>query len=63
MPKGWSEEFKAKARAFWSERYGRPVSDAEAEDIHRNLAGFFGVLQEWKKEDLDSARPNEVRSQ
>lgn len=47
--------WKRKARTFWSERYGREVSEAEVEDIHRNLYGFFSILRQWKEEDAREA--------
>ena len=33
----------------WSELYGRQISNEEYEQISRNLGGFFGLLNEWKK--------------
>jgi len=33
----------------WSELYGRQISKEEYEQISRNLGGFFGLLNEWKK--------------
>jgi hypothetical protein len=48
---GFSPEFLASAREHWSKRYGRPVSEAEVEDIHRNLNGFFEVLLDWRRQD------------
>ncbi|MCX5698640.1 MAG: hypothetical protein NTX01_02950 [Candidatus Omnitrophica bacterium] len=33
----------------WSELYGRQISEEEYEKISRNLGGFFGLLDEWKK--------------
>lgn len=48
---GFSPEFLARARELWSQRYGRPVSEAEAEAIHRNLNGFFEVLLDWRRQD------------
>lgn len=54
MPKhvsGFSPEFLTDARAHWSKRYGRPVSEAEVEEIHRNLNGFFEILLDWRRQD------------
>lgn len=48
---GFSPEFLASAREHWSKRYGRPVSEAEVENIHRNLNGFFEVLLDWRRQD------------
>ena len=48
---GFSPAFIAKARDHWSARYGRPVSEAEVEAIHRNLNGFFEVLLDWRRQD------------
>ena len=60
------------AKTFWAERYGRPVTDAELEEFHRNLLGFTSLLLEYRQEELenlllrtreklvDLARPNEV---
>lgn len=52
---GFSPEFLASAREHWSKRYGRPVSEAEVENIHRNLNGFFEVLLDWRRQDLAKA--------
>lgn len=52
---GFSPEFLASAHEHWSRRYGRPVSEAEVEDIHRNLNGFFEVLLDWRRQDLAKA--------
>jgi hypothetical protein len=48
---GFSPEFLASAQEHWSRRYGRPVSEAEVENIHRNLNGFFEVLLDWRRQD------------
>lgn len=48
---GFSPEFLASAREHWSKRYGRPVSEAEVENIHRNFNGFFEVLLDWRRQD------------
>lgn len=41
----------------WEPRYGRPLSDADAREIVRNVTGFFDLLAEWDaKERLDAAR-------
>ncbi|MEK6536629.1 MAG: hypothetical protein AABZ63_04015 [Actinomycetota bacterium] len=48
---GFTPEFLAQAQAHWSKRYGRPVSEAEVENIHRNLNGFFEVLLDWRRQD------------
>ena len=62
--RGNGSVWKGKARAFWAERYGRPVSEAQVEEIHRNLYGFFCILKQWKEEDArrpsDGAGPGEV---
>lgn len=52
---GFSPEFLASAQEHWSKRYGRPVSEAEVENIHRNLNGFFEVLLDWRRQDLAKA--------
>ena len=52
---GFSPEFLARAREFWSREYGRPVSEGEAEMIHRNLNGFFEVLLDWRRQDAEKA--------
>lgn len=48
---GFSPDFLASAQEHWSRRYGRPVSEAEVENIHRNLNGFFEVLLDWRRQD------------
>lgn len=48
---GFTPEFLAQAQEHWSKRYGRPVSEAEVENIHRNLNGFFEVLLDWRRQD------------
>lgn len=48
---GFSPEFLASAQEHWSRRYGRPVSEDEVENIHRNLNGFFEVLLDWRRQD------------
>jgi len=45
----------ARAREFWSRRYGRPVSDAEVSEIDRNLFGYYGLLLQWKREEDQKA--------
>lgn len=52
---GFSPDFLASAQEHWSRRYGRPVSEAEAETIHRNLNGFFEVLLDWRRQDAERA--------
>lgn len=46
--------------APWEELYGRTLSQRERRELSHNLAGFFGLLQEWKlKEeqgDLENAQ-------
>lgn len=46
------------ARRFWSRRYGRILSPEEAEEIHRGLIAFFGLMLSWeararKEDDAD----------
>lgn len=41
----------------WEPRYGRPLTEADAREILRNLTGFFDLLAKWdeaekKKTDL-----------
>ncbi len=52
--------------AFWSGRYGRSVSDAEAEEIRLNLQGFFDLLSQWAQKPsetpVDVSLEKEVRS-
>lgn len=45
----------------WAVRTGRALSPEDDREIRQNLAGFFGVLLEWSREearetDGDSAR-------
>lgn len=46
-----NKEFTDKSRVFWSKRYGRPVTDGELDEIHRNLFGFYGLLLQFMQED------------
>ncbi len=34
----------------WSKQYGRPVSQAEVEEIGRNLSRFFNIMLDWEKQ-------------
>lgn len=64
---GGGSGWKDKARDLWSERYGREISEAKVDEIHRNLYGFFSILREWKEEDARKAaeggQPGEVTSE
>ena len=64
---GENADWMTKAREFWSRRYGHPVSEAEVEEIQRNLKGFFDLL--CKNENIpvenrvDSTPSNNVESE
>jgi len=34
-------------KEHWQKIYGKPISQEEAKDINRNLAGFFNTIKEW----------------
>jgi hypothetical protein len=57
---------RAQTKVFWDERYGRVISEAEAEEIRFNLEGFFDLLGRWAQEPpgtvVDGSREKEVRS-
>jgi len=38
-------------KEHWKEFYGRDLSDLEAEQIIRNVAQFFDLLDRWDKEE------------
>jgi hypothetical protein len=39
--------------AYWSEKYGRPLTAAEVADINRNLVEFMELLAEWENRNDD----------
>lgn len=45
------DEFDKEEIAGWSKLYGRPISEAEYEEICHNLHGFFTTLKEWSDEE------------
>lgn len=47
----YSQETIKLTKELWEPKYGRSLSDNEAEDIIRNLTNYFDVLIEWDQED------------
>jgi len=45
---------------FWNRRTGGSVSDEDARQMIRSIAGFFSVLDEWDRRARESkqAQPN-----
>jgi len=46
------EHRKQESVLFWSERYRRPVNEAEVDEINRNLLAFFALLHQWDEDSL-----------
>ena len=36
---------------YWSERYHRSVTDAEVDEINRNLLAYFALLRQWDNDE------------
>ncbi len=50
---------KEEGLAFWSKKYGRPISDEEYREICDNLYNFFSILDELdKKYNESDKQPN-----
>lgn len=47
----YSDELLDNYKATFEPRYGRPLSDFEAEDGLNNLVGFAQTLLRWNRED------------
>ncbi|MFZ5480156.1 MAG: hypothetical protein ACOZNI_25560 [Myxococcota bacterium] len=47
----YSDEVLDSYKATFEPKYGRPISDFEAEDGLNNLTGFFETLLRWQRED------------
>ncbi len=37
----------AKTRELWGRRYGRPITDEEAQEIINNIVSFAKLIIEW----------------
>ena len=35
------------SKEYWSKLYGKPVSEAERQEIFSNLSGYFLTLKQW----------------
>lgn len=44
------EDRKQEAILFWSTKYRRSVSEAEVDEITRNLTAYFAILRYWDAE-------------
>ncbi len=44
--------------SIWEERYGRPLTDEEKQDIGRRMSGFFRILieQDLKEKKLEGLK-------
>ncbi|MCE5239794.1 hypothetical protein LLH23_15105 [bacterium] len=60
MAQGLSPEVVADTRRFWQERTGEAVSEEDAREIIRNLAGFFDLLHEWDQAAQGKPEPGEL---
>jgi len=57
MPKPASDDTRrseswdlvTETRKVFEPRAGRPLSEEDCHEIHRNLTGFIRVLSEWKR--------------
>ena len=49
MAQGLSADVVEQTRRFWTERTGEPVSEENAREAIRNIAGFFDLLASWEK--------------
>ena len=41
----------AETREFWGKRYGRPITDDEAQEIIDNMVAFAKLITEWYLEE------------
>lgn len=54
-----TEELVKKTQDFFKEKYGKELSEAEAQDINRRITTYFRLLHRWKKRQLaDSSTEN-----
>jgi len=47
---GTVQEEREKLKDGWSKQYGRPISDAELDEIEFNLRAFADILFDWYKD-------------
>ncbi len=53
----------ARCRAIWEPRLGRRLTDEDARQFQRNIAGFFDLLLEWARaEHREPANDNDPSS-
>jgi hypothetical protein len=45
----------ARTRELWQPRTGRDLNNEDARQILHSIAGFFGVLAEWRRAELLAA--------
>lgn len=49
----FSSEFSLSAVTFWEKKTRSRLTPEDANQIIRNLAGFFQILHEWQEKDQD----------
>lgn len=51
-------------RGVWQPRIGRSLSSDEAQQIVSSIAGFFSILAEWERAEVDAThdRPGDTAS-
>ena len=59
------EGLLAETRGLWGRRYGRPITDEEAQEIIDNMVAFAEIIIDWyledQKRDKDPGDPSEAR--
>ena len=57
-----NDELIGRTRAVWQPRLGRDLSREEAKQIAANVTGFFSVLGEWSRKEMQASLNDVVPS-
>jgi len=49
----------AETRGLWSRRYGRPITDEEAQGVIYNMVAFAEIVIDWYPEDQNRDKKSE----
>ncbi len=53
---GFPDEVVNECREIFEPRMGKPLSDLDCQEIANNVTGFFEVLKDWHRRDLELTR-------
>ena len=56
------EGLLAETRGLWGRRYGRPITDEEAQEIIDNMVAFAEIIIDWYMEDQSRGKSSEEPS-